>query len=138
MHRVFQLAFGQTWSIVVGSLVAFLIAQLIDAQVFTALRRRTGGKLIWLRSQGSTVVSQLIDTFVVIFLAFWVIPELVGDPHMSAGQAFSISVTNYVYKFLIAVAVTPLLYAVHGLVKGWLGHAVAEELVHAAHPADPD
>jgi hypothetical protein len=43
-----------------------------------------------------------------------------------------------VYKFVLAVVTTPVLYVVHGAVHGWLGHAEAEQLAHAAHPADPD
>ncbi len=136
-HRAYQIAFGQTWAIVVASLVAFGTAQLVDATVFTWLRRRTGGKMIWLRAQGSTVVSQLVDTLVVIYLAFYVIPALMGQPHMSAGEAGTISLTNYVYKFLIAVVMTPLLYGVHAAVEAWLGKEEAEALARAAHPADP-
>jgi uncharacterized integral membrane protein (TIGR00697 family) len=137
IHRSYQIALGQTWAIVVASLVAFLIGQFVDAWVFTWLRHKTGGKLLWLRSQGSTVVSQLIDTIVVIFLAFVVIPELLGKVHMSVATATEISVTNYVYKFAIAVGITPVLYLVHGAVERWLGHELAESLVHEAHPRDP-
>jgi queuosine precursor transporter len=134
----YRIALGQTWAIVAASLIAFSIGQLTDAYVFTWLRRRTGGRLLWLRSQGSTVVSQLIDTFVVIFLAFVVIPELFGQPHMPVSTATTISMTNYVYKFAIAVGITPLLYLVHAAVERWLGRELAEELVHRAHPRDPE
>jgi uncharacterized PurR-regulated membrane protein YhhQ (DUF165 family) len=79
----------------------------------------------------------MIDTGIVIFVAFVVIPELLGNEHMSVGAAASISLTNYVYKFLIAVLITPLLYLVHALVQAWLGHAVAAALAHEAHPTDP-
>ena len=137
-HEAYVIAFGQTPTIVAASLVAFAIAQFVDAYTFTWLRKRTGGKMLWLRSQGSTVVSQLIDTVVVIFVAFVVIPEILGNEHMTAGRAAVISVTNYVYKFLIAVLITPLLYFVHGAVHAWLGHDAAEALTHAAHPSDPD
>ncbi len=138
VQSAFQLSLGATWAIVVASLCAFSVAQFVDATVFTFLRRRTGGKMLWLRSQGSTVVSQVVDTLVVIFLAFWVIPELLGNPHMSAGQALVVSLTNYVYKFVIAVGITPLLYLVHGAVELYLGRAAAHRLAHEAHPVDPD
>jgi uncharacterized integral membrane protein (TIGR00697 family) len=137
-QRAFQIALGQTYAIVAGSLCAFLVSQFVDATVFTWLRHRTGGKMLWLRSQGSTLVSQVIDTFVVIFLAFVVIPEVLGNAHMSAGQALNISVTNYVYKFAIAVGITPLLYGVHWAVEAYLGRDAAHALAHAAHPVDPD
>lgn len=136
--QAYRIAFGQTWAIVLASLLAFAIAQFVDAWTFTWLRRKTGGKMLWLRSQGSTVASQLIDTFVVIFVAFVVIPDLLGNEHMGLGQALVIAVTNYVYKFVIAVLITPLLYFVHGAVEGWLGHEAAAALTHAAHPSDPD
>ena len=138
IQRAYQLALGQTWAIVVGSLIAFAIAQLLDAQVFTWLRRATGGKLLWLRAQGSTVISQVIDTFAVIFLAFVIIPGLFGQETMSVDTATEVSLTNYVYKFAIAVAITPILYVVHALVDAWLGKETAEELVRAAHPKDPE
>ena len=136
-HAAYQTAFGQTWAIVAASLVAFAVAQYVDIWAFTWLRRKTGGKLLWLRAQGSTVVSQLIDTGIVIFVAFVVIPALVGRPHMSVGQAGVISVTNYVYKFVVAVLITPILYGVHAAVRGWLGREAAERLAREAHTADP-
>ncbi len=138
MQRGFEIALGQTTSIVVASLCAFALAQWLDVQVFTWLRRNTGGKYLWLRAQGSTVVSQMVDTIVVIYLAFVVIPMLMGGQPWSASDAFSVSLTNYVYKFLIAVGITPLLYAVHAAVDAYLGKEAAEALVHHAHPSDPD
>jgi uncharacterized integral membrane protein (TIGR00697 family) len=137
IQSAYALALGQTWAIVAASLVAFLVAQFVDAWVFTWLRHRTGGRLLWLRAQGSTVASQVIDTFLVIFLAFLVIPALLGNDHMSAGVATHIALTNYAYKFLIAVAITPLLYLVHAAVELWLGRAEAAELARIAHPGDP-
>jgi uncharacterized integral membrane protein (TIGR00697 family) len=98
----------------------------------------TGGRLLWLRAQGSTVVSQLIDTLVVIYLAFVFLPVLTGGVPWTLGQAAEVSLTNYVYKFMIAVAITPLLYVVHWAVDTYLGPDEAAALVHAAHPRDPD
>jgi uncharacterized integral membrane protein (TIGR00697 family) len=117
--------------------VAFLVGQLLDVRVFALLRRRTGGRLLWLRAQGSTVISQLVDTFAVIYLAFVLIPALLGSAGgaLSWEQALEISLTNYVYKFAIAVGITPLLYVVHALVDLYLGKEQAEALVHEAHPS---
>ena len=137
VQEAYELALGQTWAIVVASLIAFATAQLLDVWVFTLLRRRTGGRMLWLRAQGSTAVSQVVDTLIVIFLAFLVIPALLGREHMSAGDALEISATNYVYKFAIAVAITPLLYVAHGLVDAYLGKQEAHALVREAHPRDP-
>jgi queuosine precursor transporter len=137
LHQAYQLALGQSWAIVAASLIAFLIGQYLDVRVFGLLRRVSDGKLLWLRAQGSTVVSQLVDTFVVIFLAFVIIPSLVrtGQGVMQPGQAFEVSLTNYVYKFAIAVGITPLLYFVHWLVDLYLGEELSEELVREAHPS---
>lgn len=138
MQRGYEIALGQTSSIVVASLCAFALAQWLDAAVFTWLRRSTGGKWLWLRAQGSTIVSQLIDTIAVIFLAFVVIPRVCGNEPWSLADAWSVSVTNYVYKFAIAVLMTPLLYGVHVVVDLYLGKAAAAALIHGAHPSDPD
>ncbi len=136
IQSAFSLSLGQSWAIVAGSLVAFLLAQLLDVQVFVRLRRLTGGRLLWLRAQGSTVVSQLVDTFVVIGLAFVVLPALTGTggTRMSWDQASGVALTNYVYKFAIAVGITPLLYLVHALVDAYVGKDAAEALVREAHP----
>jgi uncharacterized integral membrane protein (TIGR00697 family) len=129
---------GQTWSIVVASMIAFLIGQWLDAQMFTWLRKRTGGRMLWLRSQGSTVASQFIDSYVVIVLAFVTLPALTGGTPWSMSDALAVASTNYVYKFAIAVGSTPVLYFVHNSVKRWLGAALSERLAHEAHPRDPD
>ena len=136
VQRGFQIALGQTWSIVAASLIAFAIGQWLDAQIFTTLRRLTRGRWLWLRAQGSTVVSQLVDSICVIFLAFVVIPSLTGGGAWSLAQATEVALTNYVYKFVIAVGITPVLYVVHAAVERYLGHARAAELVQSAHPGD--
>jgi len=138
MQRGFEIALGQTSSIVVASLCAFALAQWLDVQVFTWLRKRTGGKYLWLRAQGSTIVSQVVDTLAVIFLAFVVIPSVTGGEPWTIANALSVSLTNYVYKFVIAVGITPVLYVVHAAVDRYLGQEAAEALVHHAHPSDPD
>lgn len=136
MQEAYRIALGQTSAIVVASLVAFAVAQWLDVRVFTWLRRLTGGKMLWLRAQGSTVVSQLIDTLAVIFLAFVVLPLATGGAPWTIGQAFEVSLTNYVYKFLIAVVSTPSLYVVHMLVDAYVGKEIAAELTRVAHPGD--
>ena len=103
----FQAVFGQSLWIIVGSVTAFLISQLIDVHVFVAVRKMTGDRYIWLRSTGSTVVSQLIDTFVVQFIAF-VLP---------GKWAFSEFLKNaswgYLFKLLVALALIPMIYVGH-------------------------
>ncbi len=128
----FNTVFGQSQWIIVGSITAFIVGQFVDSFVFWFFRKRTGGKLIWLRSTGSTVISQLIDTFVVLYIAF-VIP---GTLTMKA--FWSMGLTNYFFKLMIAIGLTPLIYLGHWLVEKYLGkeaahvqeEVVAEEAEH--------
>lgn len=110
----FDMVFGQSMWIIVGSIVAFALSQLLDAKVFVALRERTGERLLWLRAVGSTVVSQLIDSFVINGIAFGLSGKLTG------ARVAELSVTNYGYKFLIALATMPVIYAGHGLLDRYL------------------
>lgn len=123
----FNTVFGISARIIIGSLIAYLIGQFVDIAVFHAIRSRTQGSMLWLRATGSTIVSQLIDSFVVLFIAFY-------GP-LSASQIFSIGLTNYIYKFIIAVAITPVLYLVHAAVDKYLGHELAARMALEAHPA---
>ena len=116
MERAFDAIFGQGRLIIFGSIVAFLIGQLVDVLVFQAVKRRTGEKMIWLRATGSTVVSQFIDSFVVLLIAFhW------GGPRWPLGLVLSIGLMNYAYKFIVAVLSTPVVYAAHGIIERYLG-----------------
>lgn len=112
---VFLTVFGQSQWIIVGSIVAFLSSQLVDVYIFWKLRNVTGKRLIWLRATGSTLVSQLIDTFVVQFIAF-VLPGkwAVGEFIINASY-------GYVFKLLVAVALIPLIYLGHFAIEKYLG-----------------
>lgn len=126
----FNTVFGVSARIIVGSLTAYLIGQFVDIAVFHAIRARTKGSMLWLRATGSTIVSQLIDSFVVLFIAFY-------GP-LSASQIFGIGLTNYIYKFAIAIGITPVLYLVHAAVDRYLGHELATAMAKEAHPAPRD
>ena len=104
-------------------MVAFLIAQLLDASVFHWLRKLTGNKKIWLRATGSTLVSQLIDSFVVLFIAFF----LFGN--WSFNQVLSVAIINYIYKFTVAVVLTPLLYVAHYFIDNYLGLSKVRQIM---------
>ena len=119
----FRGVFGQSMWIIVGSIVAFLASQLIDVLVFWLIRSRTGKSMIWLRATGSTVVSQLIDTFIVTGIAFWLPGKLTFMEYINT--AF----TGYTAKLIIAVALTPLIYAGHALVHRYLGHEQSEKII---------
>lgn len=117
----FNTVFGQSQWIIAGSITAFIVGQLIDSFVFWFLRKRTGGKLIWLRATGSTLISQLIDSFVVLFIGF-VVPGI-----FTMSQFWKVGATNYCFKLIIAIGLTPLIYLGHFLVKKYLGKEEAEQ-----------
>jgi uncharacterized integral membrane protein (TIGR00697 family) len=123
----FVAVFGQSMWIIVASIIAFLVSQLIDVSIFWMLRDKTGGKMIWLRSTGSTVISQLIDTFVVLGIAFW----LPGK--MTTATFINAALTGYTFKLIIAVVLTPVIYLGHGLIDKYLGDEAAHNTIkHAA------
>lgn len=120
INFAFNKIFGQGQRIIVASLAAFLLGQLVDVFTFQRLRKITGSKMLWLRATGSTLVSQLIDSFVVIGLAFY------GT--FTTEQIINISTTNYIYKFALAILLTPLVYAGHYIIDRYLGKGDAEKL----------
>jgi uncharacterized integral membrane protein (TIGR00697 family) len=126
MDKAYNAVFGQGLLIIVASITAFLIGQLVDVYLFHAIKKRTGHKHIWLRSTGSTVVSQLIDTFVVLGIAFYLPGKMTGQ------QLIVTALVSYLYKFLAAVLITPVLYGVHSLVDGYLGKELSQHLQHDA------
>jgi hypothetical protein len=133
--RSFDRVFLQSRWIIVGSLAAFLLAQLVDVTVFWILRRRTGARLLWLRATGSTLVSQLIDTFVVGFVGLY-LPSALGmsrsDEPFTFEEYLNTSTSGYSFKLAVAVAVTPLLYLVHGVIDAYLGKQGAEQIERVA------
>ena len=113
-NAAYNLVFGQAQAVIVGSIVAFLVSQLLDAFLFEKIKQRTGNKFIWLRSTGSTMISQLIDSYIVLYIGF-VLPGA-----MTLETYFEVAPTNYILKMLIAILLTPLIYLGHYLVKRYL------------------
>ena len=105
----FNNVFTGSQRILASSLVAFLFSQFIDITVFHAIKRYTNDRLLFLRATGSTLVSQLVDTFAIQFLVWWGVLPL--------PQILSLVLTAYVIKFLVAVGLTPVLYALHALIE---------------------
>lgn len=126
MNLAFAAIFGQGLWIIVGSMIAFLVGQLLDVSVFQWLRRRTGEKSLWLRATGSTLISQFVDSFVVLFVAFYI------GSNWSFALVLAIGLVNYTYKFTVAVLMTPVLYGVHGLIDRYLGEEESLALREAA------
>jgi uncharacterized integral membrane protein (TIGR00697 family) len=126
INYAFQTIFRQGLGIIIGSLTAFLIAQLLDVYIFQRLRHITGKRMIWLRATGSTLVSQLIDSFVVLGIAFY----LFGN--WSILQIISVGMINYIYKFVVAIILTPLLYVAHYFIDRYLGQKEADKMANEA------
>jgi queuosine precursor transporter len=122
INFAFGKIFRQGLGIIIGSLTAFLLGQLIDAYAFQYIRKITGNKKIWLRATGSTLISQLIDSFVVLIVAFYIFGN------WSFAQVISVAIINYIYKFSMAILLTPLLYVAHYWIDRYLGK---EELVNS-------
>ncbi|MET0292183.1 MAG: queuosine precursor transporter [Steroidobacteraceae bacterium] len=119
--------FGQGMWTIGGSLLAFIIGQLVDVTVFRRIRRITGERLLWLRATGSTAVSQLFDSFLVLYVAF-----VAGPQHWPVSQWLAVGTVNYLYKMLAACISIPLLYLVHAGVRRYLGGPEIERLRHEA------
>ncbi|HEY0771258.1 MAG TPA: queuosine precursor transporter, partial [Sphingobacteriaceae bacterium] len=120
MDIAFNKILGQGQRIIIGSLSAFLIGQLVDVYVFQRLRHATGSKMLWLRATGSTLISQLVDSFVVLFIAFYGV--------FPTQQIIAIGITNYIYKFSVALLLTPVIYLGHTMIDNYLGKQNADAL----------
>lgn len=127
VQRAYALIFGQGLWTIGGSLIAFLIGQLVDVVAFQRIRRLTGERWVWLRATGSTAISQLLDSYVVLYVAF-----VIGPQRWSIDQFLAVGTVNYVYKMAAAIALIPLLYVSRRAIAGYLGAENAERLRHEA------
>jgi hypothetical protein len=117
----FDAVFGSAKVMYIASVTAYLVGQLCDIWVFHMLKKLTRGRLLWLRATGSTVISQTLDSFVVSYLAFGLGRRLFGGPSAGFGEIANIALTGYLLKFVIAVAITPLIYAGRGVIQRVFG-----------------
>ncbi|WP_235298336.1 queuosine precursor transporter [Portibacter marinus] len=122
MDLAFSKVFGQGLWIIVGSLVAFLVGQIVDVLVFHRIKKWTGEKKVWLRATGSTLVSQFIDSFVVLLIAFYI------GSDWDLVRVLAIGTVNYIYKFIMAIALTPAIYFAHYAIDSYLGGKTAHRL----------
>lgn len=127
MQAAFAGVFGQGMNIIIGSLTAFVIGQLVDAFIFRRIKRATGDKRIWMRATGSTVISQLIDSVVVTYVAFWIMRD-----DFSFARCTAMVLTAYTYKLVVALLATPLVYLAHAGVERYLGRERAQAMRAAA------
>jgi uncharacterized integral membrane protein (TIGR00697 family) len=122
----FEAVFGQSLWIIVGSVTAFALSQLVDVGIFWLVRHKTGGRFLWMRATGSTVVSQFIDSIVIIGIAFWLPGKI------KTAEFLTVAASNYSYKFLIAVGMTPFIYMAHSAIDRFLGAEEAHQLIERA------
>jgi len=123
INYAYKLIFGQGVSIIIGSITAFLVSQLVDVYTFHWIRNITGHKQLWLRATGSTVVSQLIDSYVVLTVAFYLIGK------WSFIQVLQVGTIQYLYKISLAIILTPLVYLFHFIIDRYLGREKAVKVI---------
>ena len=114
----FKAVFGQSMWIIVGSIIAFLISQLIDVYIFSYFKKKTGNNKIWLRATGSTIISQLFDSFIVLGIAFWLPGKINTETFVSS------ALTGYTFKLGTAILLTPIIYLGHY----WIQKYIKEDL----------
>jgi uncharacterized integral membrane protein (TIGR00697 family) len=135
MEKAYNSVLGQGGFIIIGSLTAFILGQLIDVFIFHRIKKATGEKNIWLRATGSTLVSQFIDSFVVLFIAFYIgsrVNQQGNDFVWPMSLFLAVGLVNYIYKFIVAICLTPLIYLIHYLIERYLGVEKAAEMKKAA------
>lgn len=105
--------FKLSWRIVIASITAFLLAQLHDLRHFRLLKKKSKWKLLRLRNNSSTIISQAIDTFVFMMIAFYLI-----TPKFTFWFIISLAIPYYLFKIAFSIMDTPLIYLwVHWLKK---------------------
>lgn len=124
MQNAFNGIFGQGMRIILGSLVAFMVSQLVDVAVFHKIKKATGEKKVWLRATGSTLVSQLVDSYIVLFIAFTGV--------FTWQQILAIGIVNYFYKAIMAIILTPVIYLAEKKIENYVGYDTAHKMKQAA------
>ena len=120
----YMAVFGQSGRAIVGSMAAYLLAQFIDVRLYHFWRRLTNGRHLWLRNNASTMLSQLLDTTVVVTILFagvW-----------TWSQIGAVILASYAYKLLVAAADTPLLYLGSSVFRSVKDESRRRGLIHEA------
>lgn len=124
MQAAFSAVLGQGMWIIIGSLVAFFVAQLIDVTVFHRIKKMTGEKNVWLRATGSTLISQLVDSFIVLGIAF--------GKDWGWQRVLAVGLVNYSYKATMAILLTPVIYLVENRIAAYFGPETTHRMKQAA------
>lgn len=122
MDLSFNKIMGQGLWIIGGSMVAFLIGQIVDVAIFHRIKKWTGERMIWLRATGSTLISQLIDSYVVLIIAFYI------GADWDLSMVIAIGTVNLMYKFIVAVLLTPVIYLAHSIIDKYLGKELSDKM----------
>ena len=94
--------------------------------VFHKIKTITAEKKIWLRATGSTLISHLVDSYIVLIIAFWI------GSDWELTRVLAIGTVNYIYKFGMAILLTPAIYLGHFIIERYLGHDLAKQLKEEA------
>lgn len=117
----FDHVFGSTIVAVSASMAAYLLAQFLDVRLFHFWKRMTNGKKLWLRNNLSTIPSQFVDTFSVLFL-------MCSLEQIEWAMFASLLINGFAFKVLVALVDTPLIYAGSWLIRRPFGLALGEEI----------
>lgn len=117
----FNMIFGSAKLMYIASVTAYLIGQMTDIWLFGVIKKATKGQLLWLRATGSTVISQMLDSFVVSYVAFSLGKTLTGQTPATPEEIFNIAVTGYGLKFAMSLALTPALYLLRDVMHNKFG-----------------
>jgi uncharacterized integral membrane protein (TIGR00697 family) len=126
MSRAFNSIFGQGMWIIAGSVTAFLVSQIVDVTVFHKIKKMTGEKKVWLRATGSTLISQFVDSFIVLFIAFKI------GKDWSFQRVLAICMVNYAYKFTVAILLTPVIYFIEHRIEKYFGPELTQKMKNSA------
>ena len=108
--EIYNSVFQNAWRLIAGSMIAYLFAQFVDVRIFHFWKKLTDGKHLWLRNNGSTIASQLVDTTLVIcilFIGVW-----------NTDQIQSAIIDGWIFKMLMALLDTPIIYGIIYLLRG--------------------
>lgn len=111
-EKAFQAVLGLTGLRIFSSLISYLTSQIVDIQLYAAIKQWTGPKFLWLRNNGSTCISQIVDTVMIDLIFLW------WGLGMKMSEVAPIMVFSYLYKASFSVAGTPLFYALVFILKG--------------------
>ena len=127
-NQTFSRVFGLSGAAVFASMMAYLIAQYIDVRVFHFWKRLTNGKHLWLRNNASTMFSQFIDTFSVLFLLFSFDAIQIPEGFTKAQFFVQLLINGFLFKVFFAAFDTPIAYALIYFIRKKFGLKFGEEI----------